>query len=104
MLYQGEDIAIRIGGDGKIDLNNSNFVVYVYPIGGGAGMMYPKEALEYEDGVFILVIPHTTTISMLGAYGIEVMAIIDDNKRSIYCKENVFTVSRARIGLMNIQI
>lgn len=104
MLYQGEDIAIRIGGDSKVDLANNDFVVYVYPSGGGDGMVYSKDELEYEDGIYMLVIPHATTIDMLGTYGIEVMAVIDSDRRSIYCKDNAFTVNRARIGHMNIEI
>ena len=104
MLYQGEDIAIRIKGDDTVKFTKDNFVVWIYPT--HQTSKKPIELLgtnatqvDDEDNAFDLVIDHTITKDMPSSvYTIEVLLIGDDNtKRTIFQNREAFELKFAKI-------
>lgn len=90
MLFQGEDIAIRIGGE--VDLSGDvRMMVYN---GLDEVFTFEKKDLVVEDGVYTLVVPRSKTINMLGPYSLEVI-VFKDGHTSIFTKDEVFTINRA---------
>lgn len=102
MLYQGEDVTIKIGGDEIVDLVSNDFIIYLYPYDktNANNIVFTKSQLTRVDGenAYLLVIPHTTTVMMSGAYSMEILLIKDGDKRSIYKKDGLFTIDYSRIG------
>ena len=99
MLYQGEDILIQISGDDVVDFENNDFKVYVYPSRGGAKPMeLVKDDFEHSDkNTYTYVIGHDMSRGMQGMYTMEVMLKTDEDYRSIFKKENVFTIESCKI-------
>lgn len=101
MLYQGEDITIRLTGDEVVDFVSNSFKVLIYPNsrGGSEQMVLGKEKFTRVDGEnsYTHVISHDTSKSMQGSYNMEVMIEQDRGYRTIFKQNNVFAVEACKI-------
>ncbi len=104
MLYQGEDVAIRIKGDETVKFTKENFVVWIY-----TAHNTQKTAIELsstdatpvadDDNAFDLVLSYDKTKDMPSAvYTIEVLLIDENkNKRTIFQNKEAFQLNYSRI-------
>lgn len=101
MLYQGEDIAIRLTGDDVVDFVANDFKVIVYPNSRGGSQV--KQLLKSDfrqvegENSYVYVIPSKESKDMQGMYNMEVMLEQDGGYKSIFKQNNVFSVENCKI-------
>lgn len=102
MLYQGEDITIKLTGDEIVDFVNNDFKAILYQNDKGMSdnviELWKSDFSVSEDNSCTYTIPSNVTKNMQGMYSIEVMLIgKNGGKRSIYKQDNILTVEYSRI-------
>ena len=104
MAYQGGDIKFTIVGNKKVDLDNNNFKVIVYPhcqcgkitdFNTLPAVTLNKDSFEKtSDNTFVGKIPYTITKDMEETmYSMEVLIIDDEkNERRLFVKKHAFSL------------
>lgn len=100
MYYQGENINIIIKGDSNIDLNQYNFTVLVYNHYDESNDIIEitkAQSEEIEPNTYSVEIPFATTMGLsTGQYDIEICVIENNDRRSVFKKNNAFTLNPSK--------